>query len=113
MQNVAKLIAEKIKAVRLATGLTQKEFGKKIGYSEGTIAAYERGARKPTIDVIEAIIDKFDFSVEFFLGTIPGSDEMDEKRLEMIRNILVLIQLMPDADLEKILKHIKIEAKQS
>lgn len=51
----------RIKTIRLLRGLTQKELGIKLGYSENTadirIAQYENGSRTPKEETIEKIAE--------------------------------------------------------
>lgn len=110
MDDLGKVIADKIKAVRHTTGLSQKEFGERIGYSENSIASYERGDRTPSVHALQAMIEEYEHSADFLIGTIPGTTEIDENRLETLRSIVMLAQLMPDKDLERALKHMQIDA---
>ena len=110
MEDLGTMIAKKIKAFRKASGMTRKEFAAKLNYAEATIEAYERGVRRPSIDAIEKIIVKFELPPEYFLGTIPGSESIDDNRLDMMASICAIIQLMPNEDLERILKHLDVEA---
>ncbi len=48
-------IGERIKFIRKEAGLTQKEFGAKIGIKGNTITGYEKGTRKPSNAVIRII----------------------------------------------------------
>ena len=111
MNDLGKIIADKMKAVRQTTGLTQKQFAERIGYGVKTVIAYENGDRVPSVQALQAIIEEFDHSADFLIGTIPGSKEMDERRLELLRNIVMLAQLMSDKDLERTLEHLKIDAR--
>ena len=49
----------RIKKVRNTVGLTQTEFGKKIGSARNTIANYENGNRNPSNSVIISIFREF------------------------------------------------------
>lgn len=63
------LFKNRIKQLRLNLGLSQKEFGEKIGYSESTISMYESGNREPkkAEDYVK-IADFFDVSLDYLLG---------------------------------------------
>lgn len=63
----------RIKKIREGAGLTQEEFGKKIGSARNTIANYETGNRKPSNAVINSICREFGI-VEEWLRT--GNGEM-------------------------------------
>lgn len=64
---------ERIKELRKALGITQAEFGTRIGLKRNTIATYEMGRNEPTQAVITSICREFDVN-ETWLRT--GSGEM-------------------------------------
>lgn len=82
---------DRIKAIRKATGLTQSEFGIRIGVKGNTIGNYEIGLRSPSDAVIMSICREFNVS-ETWLRT--GEGEMfvtlsrDQKISEFIGDIL-------------------------
>ena len=53
---------ERIKAARKALGLTQTEFGQRIGVKGNTITGYERGLRSPSDAVITSLCREFGLS---------------------------------------------------
>lgn len=110
MEGLSNAVAERLVTLRHSANMTQEDFAKKLGYSTNTIAAYECGRRRPTVETIDTIIRAFGISPEYFIGPVPGLDEMDENRREIIRNIFLILQLMPEDDLERILKHLQIES---
>lgn len=63
----------RIKEVRKAAGLTQTEFGERIGIKGNTITCYEKGIREPSEAIILAICREFDVN-ERWLRT--GEGEM-------------------------------------
>lgn len=52
-----------MKILREWTELTQKEFGKNIGYSEATIQSYERGIRNYSFSTIKKIAKKYNYII--------------------------------------------------
>ena len=50
---------ERIKAARKALGLTQTEFGARIGVKGNTVTGYERGLRSPSDAVITSMCREF------------------------------------------------------
>lgn len=64
---------ERIKAVRKALGLTQNEFGEKIGVKGNTVTGYETGARLPSDAVIMLICTTFNVNEDFLRS---GEGEM-------------------------------------
>lgn len=61
-------LAEQIKALRQAAGMTQEEFAKKINVAKSTVCAYENGSRLPSYDVLIKIAGLFHVSTDNLLG---------------------------------------------
>lgn len=59
---------DKIQAIRKASGLTQSQFAKLIGVARGTIAQIEAGNSKPTIDIINKIVNKFNIEYDYIFN---------------------------------------------
>jgi transcriptional regulator with XRE-family HTH domain len=59
---------ERLKELRLKNKLSQKALGEHINSSERSIQSYELEERKPTLDVITALADYFNVSVDYLLG---------------------------------------------
>ena len=72
-------VQNEIKTLRKELGLTQTEFGKKIGVKGNTITTYENGTRTPSDAVVLAICREFSVSEEW-LRT--GRGEMFIKKTE-------------------------------
>lgn len=78
----------RIKEVREQTGLTQEEFGKKIGSARNTIANYETGNRKPSNAVITSICREFNIREEWLrTGTGPMYNERDGSFTELLSDL--------------------------
>lgn len=69
---------ERIKKIRKDNGMTQTEFGLRIGVKGNTITNYETGLRNPSDAIIKAICREFGIN-ELWLRTGEGDPE---KRLE-------------------------------
>ena len=52
-------IKDRIREVRIKLGLSQTEFGMRIGVKQGTVAGYESGARVPLDTVVASICREF------------------------------------------------------
>lgn len=61
-------IGERIKAAREQAGITQVELGEKIGVSGVAIMRYEKNARQPRIEQLQAIAAALDVSPLYLLG---------------------------------------------
>ena len=68
---------ERIASLRKEMGLTQKQFGERIGVQRGTVANYERGRNIPNETVLLMICREFGVRREW-LET--GEGEMFEKK---------------------------------
>ena len=60
--------ATQLKAIRKNKGITQKQLAAAIGASERGIQQYELGERKPAFDVLIALADYFDVSLDYLVG---------------------------------------------
>ena len=62
------LIQERIKLLRKSNNVTQKALADAVGVSEIAIQRYEYGTRKPTIDILIAIANHFNVSLDYLVG---------------------------------------------
>ena len=60
-------IGQFIKECRNKNNLTQIQLAEKLGISFSAISMYERGERKPDYEILEAIADYFNVSVDYLL----------------------------------------------
>lgn len=75
-------IGEKIRKLRIHTGLTQRALGELSGTSETTIKQYELGKRQPRIEQLKKIAKVFDFPLYLLLN---DDFELENVELEMKR----------------------------
>lgn len=57
-----------LKEIRKMKGITQKQLALGIGASERGIQQYELGERKPNYDMLIALADYFDVSIDYLVG---------------------------------------------
>ena len=91
---------ERIKKIRKEFGLTQTEFGKKIGVKGNTITNYETGLRNPSEAIIMAICREFSVN-ELWLRT--GTGEM-KKGLEGEERFSLNIGKLQNTDNETLIR---------
>ncbi|MBO0947239.1 helix-turn-helix domain-containing protein [Fibrella forsythiae] len=60
MSDIKKRIGERIKAIRIAKGLTQEEAGSKLGLTQSTFANYEAGRQNFSVEVLERVAKSLD-----------------------------------------------------
>lgn len=91
---------ERIKVIRKALGLNQTDFGSKIGVKQGTVAAYESGARIPLDSVIVSICREYNVS-ERWLRTGEGEMFVQLSREEEITKFAMEIIRDPDSEFQR------------
>lgn len=57
-----------LKQLRQSKSITQKQLANAIGASESGIQNYELGTRKPNYDMLIALADYFDVSIDYLVG---------------------------------------------
>jgi transcriptional regulator with XRE-family HTH domain len=57
-----------LKQLRTSHNITQKQLAEAIGASERGVQNYELGTRKPTYDMLIALADYFDVSLDYLVG---------------------------------------------
>ena len=58
----------RIKKLRIESGLTQMELAEKVGMANNTLSRYENEKRKPKEEVLQKLADFFDVSVPYLQG---------------------------------------------
>ena len=86
--------SERIRELRKMRGMSQQDLADKLDLNKVAISQYERGVRRPNIDIVSALCDIFNVSSDFLLGEddmtirIVNTDEI--KKLDSSRRIPVL-----------------------
>jgi len=62
------LLGERIRKARLAKGLTQKQLAEILNVTDATVNRYEKGIRKPDPEMLKAIADVLNVSIDYLLG---------------------------------------------
>lgn len=78
---------ERIKEIRLYFGLTQVEFGRRIGVKQSAVTGYENGNRQPLDTVITSICREFGVNEEW-LRTGEGPQFVEITRAEQIQQMV-------------------------
>lgn len=91
---------ERIKLLRKALKLNQTDFGARIGVKQGTVAAYESGARVPLDSVIVSICREFGVS-ESWLRSGDGEMFLQLSREEEITKFCMSIIRDPDSEFQR------------
>jgi len=68
----------KLRELREACGMTQREAAKALHVRPPTLCGWEKGVRKPSVDVLPAMADLYGVSVDALYGREPpGVEEKD------------------------------------
>ncbi|MBQ8309231.1 MAG: helix-turn-helix transcriptional regulator [Clostridia bacterium] len=62
--------ANRLKELRTAKGISQKELGKIIGGTYSAVSYWEQGINEPKISYVIALCRYFDVSADYLLGLI-------------------------------------------
>ena len=62
------IIGVRIKELRLEAAISQKNLGKKLGYSNQTVSFWESGQREPSLDAVVQLAAFFKTSTDYLLG---------------------------------------------
>jgi transcriptional regulator with XRE-family HTH domain len=84
-------IYDKIKAIRLAKGLTQIEVAEKTGMTQGNYGRLEKGLIQVTIERLEQLAGVFDMSVGNLLN-YEGEIPIEKADIDFLRNEVFSLQ---------------------
>lgn len=69
------MVENRIKTLRKEKGLTQQELADRLGTSKSAISMYEKGNRRPSFEIADALSDFFGVSIGYLSGS---SDQRGE-----------------------------------
>lgn len=72
---------EKLKLLRLESGLTQAQLAEKLNIGQTTIAAYENGVHEPQMFSLIAYANYFGCTVDYLVATTTNEDMIIEENL--------------------------------
>lgn len=101
--------AEHLRKCRKAKGLTQLELAQKLGKTQGVIAHYEKGIRKPDLDVVPEIARILGVPVEVLYGQETGRTRSPGKphRSRRTAKVQDLYEQLNEDEQRVVLKQIK------
>ena len=128
-------IGERIKAIRIALKLNQKEFGELLGVNQRTISHWETGRNEPSIEILNKITSLWSINPTWLLtGEGPMFREKEFRKEEepppsredsseglspellralshpTIRSIALMLSEMSEEDIKEILKRVEEKA---
>lgn len=69
MQEIRKIVGERIREAREEKNMTQRELGNVLGYSHMGISHFEKGVREMKLSDIERLASFFGKNISYFLST--------------------------------------------
>ena len=82
--------SNRIKELRVARSMNQEQLADALGLTKQAVSQYERGVRKPSVPVLEALCDFFNVSSDYLLGkddvTLRYVDSEGIKKLDGVPN---------------------------
>lgn len=81
----------RLKALRNAKGMTQKEISEILNVSQGNYSRYENGTMMPTADTLIAMSKFYGVSVDYILGLESSSNDL-KKNLDLITDYIEKIK---------------------
>jgi transcriptional regulator with XRE-family HTH domain len=92
-------VGERIKTLRKANDMTQKEFSEIIGVSRSTLAGYETDKIEPSLNVISRMANTFDLSPAYFLRNNIVALPSNERSEDIIDTLDGLINTIESKDI--------------
>jgi len=77
----------RLRQLRRESGLLQRDLERVLNVGPGVASQYERGLREPGFDLLLAVADYFDVTVDFLLGR-PGAERLPERPLDKRRSFM-------------------------
>lgn len=62
------MVVNRLKDLRVARKISQKDFDKRLGVSQQTVASWEVGRTEPANEALKNIADYFNVSTDYLLG---------------------------------------------
>ena len=82
----------RLKELRKEKNCTQRQLGKELGLTANSICEWEKNRSEPSIEMILRLTQFFDVSTDYLLrqtdelgAVLPGSKELPEEELELLR----------------------------
>ena len=83
---------ENLKQLHNSRGLTQKDFGTKVGLSKAVVSKYETGMGYPSFDVLVRIAQYFGVTTDYLLGVVRGKiidvSELSDSQIAAIHQLI-------------------------
>lgn len=86
----------RLRALRVARRITQKELAEQLGLTKSVVSAYETGMRYPSYDILVKISSLFHVSTDYLLGNAPqpglSVEGLSERDCELVRMLIARLR---------------------
>jgi len=79
MDSVNKILAERLKEIRLNIGFTQKQVCERLNIEIGTLSGYELGRRSPNPERLSELAKVYNVSIDYLLGNVDEPNHIYKK----------------------------------
>lgn len=94
MDNIAKIVGDRIRILRTEKGLSQEELAHRAGMSTSHIGKLERGQKNSSLSSIEKVTNALEITLEDLFKYIqPSFGEFDNTTLSLLVNKLATLSL--------------------
>ncbi len=102
-----KMLGNRLRMVRESRGLSQVELARRVNVKSATINRYEQGVRNPDPEMLDALANELEVSVDYLLGRTDNPKGHGQPAEGVAFS--ALDRLPPDVreDVEKLLKHLE------
>ena len=87
---------EKLKGLRMDSGMSQKQLAEKLGVTKSVISYYELSERTPSPDVLVKIAGVFQVTTDYLLGreskTLLNVDDLPYEDIELLECIVTALR---------------------
>lgn len=80
------MLGARIATLRKAAGMNQKQLAQALKISPSAVGMYEQGRRQPSAEILAAIAELFDVTIDFLVTGKPGSSSEQEKLSDLLLN---------------------------
>lgn len=94
MDNIAKVVGDRIRILRTEKGLSQEDLAHKAGVSTSHVGKLERGQKNPSLSSIEKVTNALEITLEDLFKYIqPSFGEFDNTTLSLLINKLATLSV--------------------
>jgi len=97
-------LGPRVAQLRRARGLTQDEFGARVGLSQRMVAYYESQKGNPPADLLPKFAEVLDVSIDELFGRRPRAAKTDAPRNLRLWRKLRRVETLPPKDREAVLR---------